>query len=196
MPIFVIIYLAYSTNRKRNSRQIQSKRECVTVSLENYGHEGLKHMSMIEMAKVILLDEKEAMGFKDIFDKIAEVRGFTKSQKETKIVQFYTDLNLDGRFITIGSNVWGLKRWYPVGKIDDEVTTAPKKKKKTAKKATKGKKEKEVEELGLEDEGLDIVDGDIEEVVDGFGDDEVDDDEFDEIMDEELDEEEEEEEEK
>lgn len=165
------------------------------MSLKEHGHEELKHKSMIEVAKLILLDEKKAMNFKDIFDKIAEVREFTESQKETKIVQFYTDLNLDGHFITIGSNTWGLKRWYPVGKIDDEVVKAPKKKKKTPKKATIKKKEEEVEELGLEDEGLDIVDADIEEVVDGFDDDEVDDDEFGEIEDEELVDEEDEDEE-
>lgn len=154
------------------------------MSLKEYSHEELKSMSAVEVAKIILLDEKKAMNFKDIFDEIAEVRGLTETQKEDKVVQFYTDLNLDGRFITLGSNTWGLKRWYPVGQIDEEVTVTPKKKKK---KATKKKKETTVEEEPvLEDEGLDIVDGDIEEVIDGFDDEEVDDG-FDDIIDEELD---------
>lgn len=154
------------------------------MSLKDYSHEELKSMSAVEVAKIILLDEKKAMNFKDIFDEIADVRELTEAQKEDKVVQFYTDLNLDGRFITLGSNTWGLKRWYPVGQIDEEVTVIPKKKKK---KTTKKKKETTVEEEPvLEDEGLDIVDGDIEEVIDGFDDEEADDG-FDDIIDEELD---------
>src|SRR5690625_7912346 len=94
-------------------------------------------MSAVEVAKTILLDEKEAMNFKDIFDKIAEVRELTETQKEDKVVQFYTDLNLDGRIITVGSNTWGLKRWYPAGTIDDEVTATPNRKKKKETKRTK-----------------------------------------------------------
>lgn len=154
------------------------------MNIKDYSHDELKSMAAVEVAKLILLDEKKAMNFKDIFDKIAELRELTETQKQDKIVQFYTDLNLDGRFITLGSNTWGLKRWYPVGQIDEEVTVTPKKKKK----ATKKKKETVIEEeTVLEDEGLDIVDGDIEEVIGGFEDEEVDDG-FDDILDEELDE--------
>ena len=45
------------------------------MSLKDYSHEELKSMSAVEVAKIILLDEKKAMNFKDIFDEIAEVRG-------------------------------------------------------------------------------------------------------------------------
>lgn len=134
---------------------------------------------MIELAHLILLDEKKAINFREIFDKIAEMKEFTNEQKEEFIAQFYTDLNIDGRFMTLGSNMWGLKRWYPVEQMDEEVNLAPKKKKKKAK-----KKKKEViedDEIDIEAEDLDIVDGDVEELVDGFADDE--DEDFDEIDD-------------
>ncbi|WP_042221394.1 DNA-directed RNA polymerase subunit delta [Oceanobacillus manasiensis] len=151
------------------------------MSLQNYSHEESKNLSMIELANAIMLDEKKAMNFKDVFEKIAEIKEFSDSDKEANIAQFYTDLNVDGRFITIGSNMWGLKRWYPVETMDEEVAAAPKKKKKTK------KKKKEEESVDLVEEELDIVDEDIEEMADDFDDDEED--EFDTDLEEELDEE-------
>lgn len=150
------------------------------MSLANYSHEESKKLSMIELANAIMLDEKKAMNFRDVFEKIAEIKGFSDEEKQTNIAQFYTDLNVDGRFITIGSNMWGLKRWYPVEAMDEEVTAAPKKKKKTK------KKKKEEESLDLVEEELDIVDEDIEEMADDFDDDEED--EFDTDLEEEFDE--------
>ncbi|PAV31384.1 DNA-directed RNA polymerase subunit delta [Virgibacillus profundi] len=144
------------------------------MSLKKYSHEELKSMSMIDLADLLLLEEKKAINFKDIFEKIAELKGLTKKEKQEYISQFYTDLNVNGHFITIGENMWGLKRWYPVEQMDEEVAPAPKKKKKKAK-----KKKKEVVE-----EELDIVDEDIEEIVD-----DLDEDEFEkELGEEELDE--------
>lgn len=69
---------------------------------------------MLELANLILTDEKTEMNFLDLFHKVAEVKGLTEAQKEDLLARFYTDLNVDGRFTTLGSNVWGLKRWYPV----------------------------------------------------------------------------------
>ena len=37
--------------------------------------------------------------------------------------QFYTDMNIDGRFLAIAENQWGLREWYPVEQIEEE--TAP-----------------------------------------------------------------------
>jgi hypothetical protein len=36
------------------------------------------------------------------------------SKIENRIVQFYTDLNTDGRFLNVGENIWGLRDWYSV----------------------------------------------------------------------------------
>lgn len=143
---------------------------------------------MIEMASRILLEEKKAIHYKEVFEKIAELKGFTAKQKKEEISHFYTDMNVDGRFLTLGSGMWGLKRWYPVEQAEEQLTEVPKKKKKATK-----KKKLEVEET----EELDIVDDEMAEVVPDDFDDELDDDfdedfddeDFDEDLEEEIDEE-------
>lgn len=100
----------------------------------NHSQEELKNVAMIDLANMLMVDEKKALDFHEAFDRIAEIKGFSEGEKDEQLVQFYTDLNVDGRFMTIGSNVWGLKRWYPVDQIDEEVAAAPTKKRKKASK--------------------------------------------------------------
>ncbi|MCR1835442.1 DNA-directed RNA polymerase subunit delta [Oceanobacillus caeni] len=153
------------------------------MSLKDYSPEQIENMSMLELASIILKEEKKALHFKDVFDKVAEVKGFSEAEKEEKIAQFYTDLNVDGRFTTLGSNMWGLKRWYPIEQADEEVHTPKKKKKKATKKKRKEEEIDEEEDFGEEDDLLE--DEDIDEV---FGDEEEDLDEDDEELDPDLDE--------
>src|SRR5690606_4770508 len=70
--------------------------------------------------------------FNELVDEITKTLGLSEEEVRTRISQFYTDLNIDGRFITLGDNRWGLRTWYPYEQIDEEVTHTekPKKKKK------------------------------------------------------------------
>ncbi|WP_337969591.1 DNA-directed RNA polymerase subunit delta [Virgibacillus salexigens] len=153
------------------------------MSLKDFSHEQIQNMSMIELASLILLDEKKAIHFKDIFNKLADLRGYSEEEKQATIAQFYTDLNVDGRFITIGENMWGLKRWYPVEQMDEEVTNAPKKKKKAKKKEEANESEEE-ENLDITDDEMEIfdedfdIDEDLDELDEDFDEDFDDDEEF------------------
>ncbi|PWZ93323.1 DNA-directed RNA polymerase subunit delta, partial [Staphylococcus pseudintermedius] len=46
---------------------------------------------------------------------------YEDAQIEDRIVQFYTDLNTDGRFLSVGDNVWGLRDWYSVDDIEEKI---------------------------------------------------------------------------
>lgn len=115
--------------------------------------------SMIEIATDLLKEEKKAMHYRDLFDQVAKIKQLTKKQQDGVIAQFYTDLNLDGRFLTLGQGLWGLKVWYPVEQIDEEITQEPKKKK---------KKKKKVKEKVIEPSIDDVDDEDLTEIPLGF----------------------------
>ncbi|MDL4839174.1 DNA-directed RNA polymerase subunit delta [Aquibacillus rhizosphaerae] len=146
------------------------------MSLKKYSSQEIAERSMIELANLILIEKNKATDFREVYDEIVELKGFTKKQKEEYISQFYTDLNIDGRFMTMGSNLWGLKSWYTVEQFDEEITAAPKKKKKKKKAATKRKaKVKEPVEEDLDEEDLDFDDVDLDEELDDYDDDDLDD---------------------
>src|SRR5699024_4473203 len=87
---------------------------------KKYKKKKIEKMPMIELANVILAEKKEEMNFLDLFQVVAEQKGFTQSQREDFIARFYTDLNVDGRFTALGKNIWGLKRWFPVDQTSEK----------------------------------------------------------------------------
>lgn len=94
---------------------------------------------MIEVARAILSDRHETMAFSDLLNEVQSFTGKTDDEIRARLAQFYTDLNIDGSFISLGDNVWGLRSWYPIDSIDEavhldleeeEATAKPKKKRK------------------------------------------------------------------
>lgn len=81
------------------------------MKLQGNGKERTTKMSLVELAKQVLIEEKIEMSFLDLFEKVAVLKGLSEEEKNERIAQFYTDLNMDGNFVSTGSNVWGLKRW-------------------------------------------------------------------------------------
>ncbi|RWZ58954.1 DNA-directed RNA polymerase subunit delta [Halobacillus fulvus] len=143
------------------------------MSLKELSQDQIQEMSMIEIATIMLEDEREAIDFNEIFNRIASMKGLTEQQKENSIAQFYTDMNIDGRFMTIGTNRWGLKSWYPVEQMEEEIANLPQKRKKKKKKPSKlledelgvsefdDEEDEDLEEdLDLTDEDLDLDDDD------------------------------------
>ncbi|OCA82469.1 DNA-directed RNA polymerase subunit delta [Bacillus sp. FJAT-27225] len=140
------------------------------MSLENYSKEQLKEMSMIEMAYELLKNKKQTLAFNEIIDEIAKASDLSKDQVRSRIAQFYTDLNIDGRFISLGENKWGLRVWYPVDTVEEEQVHAAKPKKKKAKKVLDDDLD-DYEELEDEAEFDDFAEDDIlDEDEDSFDD--------------------------
>lgn len=100
------------------------------MALDQYKDYEIEEMSMIELAFELLVQDKQPMDFHDLVQKISEVKGMAREEVEERIAQFYTDLNIDGRFIALNENHWGLKRWYPYDPADEDLAVEVKKKKK------------------------------------------------------------------
>ncbi|MFD1064550.1 DNA-directed RNA polymerase subunit delta [Oceanobacillus locisalsi] len=135
----------------------------MNVSVKEMTQEQIDEISMIELGSLILQEENKAIPFQDLFSKIADLKNLSEEKKENSIAQFYTDMNLDGRYLTLGSGVWGLKSWYPVEQAEEEITEEPKKRKK--------KKKAPAEETADVQEDLDVTDEDIDSIMDDFGED-------------------------
>ena len=130
------------------------------MNFKQYSPEELKECSMIEVVHSVLGDKRQATTFNELVKEIAQVLGLSQEQVNAKLAQFYTDLNIDGRFINLGENRWGLRSWYPYEQIDEEILPQP-----------KPKKKRKVEEDGFddyieEDEDFDDADANEEEVED------------------------------
>ncbi|WP_316244916.1 DNA-directed RNA polymerase subunit delta [Oceanobacillus jeddahense] len=147
----------------------------MNVSLKEMTQEQIDDLSMIELGSIILKEENKAISFQDLFSKIADLKNFSEEKKENLIAQFYTDMNVDGRYLTLGSGMWGLKSWYPVEQAEEEITDEPKKRKKKKKAAV-------VEETEDINEDLDVTDEEIDDMLDDFED--VEDTDLEEIEDE------------
>ncbi|MCM3631588.1 DNA-directed RNA polymerase subunit delta [Paenibacillus glycanilyticus] len=86
--------------------------------------ERLKEMPMVDLAFELLKSANTPYYYRDLMMEIAKVRGLSADGVNQVIAQVYTEINIDGRFACVGSNMWGLKRWYPVEKNEDPITNA------------------------------------------------------------------------
>lgn len=98
---------------------------CGKVSLiQALSPEQTAEMAMVDLAHMLLTDSGEPQTFQQILQRLAELKNMSQEQIDQMIVQIYTEINLDGRFVNIGDGLWGLKKWYPVEQYDD-VTPTP-----------------------------------------------------------------------
>ena len=124
--------------------------------------EQLREESLIDLAYAILEDRKSAINFNDLLEEIKSYNGMTDAELKERLVQFYTDLNVEGRFLLNQENGWGLREWYKVETIEEE--TAPTVKTRKKKKATDDD-EDEDDILELDEEDV-VFEEDFDEFVD------------------------------
>ncbi len=139
-------------------------------------------LSMVEVAHAILEAKNEVLDFNQLLVEIQEYMELTDEALESRMTRFYTDLNIDGSFISLGDNRWGLRAWYPIDSIDEEIATSMEDEE--VKKPRK--KRKKVNAFGSEDDLIDYNDDDPEdeELID---DEDLDSDDLDDDMDVDLD---------
>lgn len=65
--------------------------------------------SMTDIAYTILKTSKEQKAFDFLWKGITQELGFSEEQARSKIAFLYTQLITDGRFITVGENIWDLR---------------------------------------------------------------------------------------
>lgn len=79
---------------------------------------------MVDLAFMILKAANTPFYYRDLMNEVAKLRGMSEEEIQDAIAQLYTEINIDGRFACVGTNLWGLKRWYPIEKSEDPIANA------------------------------------------------------------------------
>ena len=91
----------------------------VKHEIKDFTKEMVDEHSFIEMAYIYLSENSKETNLYDMVDEFKRIGNYKDSEIENRILQFYTDLNTDGRFLSVGENIWGLRDWYSVEDIEE-----------------------------------------------------------------------------
>lgn len=77
----------------------------------------MSEKSNLDVAFDLINKEGKEVSFKDIWAEITRVQGFDEETSKRLMGQFYTNLSLDGRFVTLGDNKWDLRSRHTFDKV-------------------------------------------------------------------------------
>ncbi|SOB89916.1 DNA-directed RNA polymerase subunit delta [Ureibacillus xyleni] len=147
------------------------------MNIRELTKEQLAEESLIDLAYAVLEERKSPIAFHDLLKEIQTLNGLSDDEIQARLVQFYTDMNIDGRFLLNHENGWGLREWYKVETIEEETAPTVKARKRKSKAV-----DDEDEELIVDEDDL-VFEEDFEEFVDVEEIDELDDEEEEEDLD-------------
>lgn len=125
------------------------------MNIRELTKEELLEESFVDLTYAILEETKETKLFLELVAELQSLIGLTEEEMKKNLAQYYTDLNIDGRFLILGENRWGLRQWYPVEQIEEESAPTVKARKKKKTKLT----DEEFDEMDLElEDELDFED--------------------------------------
>ncbi|MGT2906964.1 DNA-directed RNA polymerase subunit delta [Streptococcus dentiloxodontae] len=95
------------------------------MELDVFAGQEKSELSMIEVARAILetRGRDNEMYFSDLVNEIQNYLEKSDASIREALPFFYSDLNTDGSFIPLGDNKWGLRSWYAIDEIDEEIIT-------------------------------------------------------------------------
>ena len=80
------------------------------VKLKDLSAEKIKEMSLIDLCYAYMVEEGiEKLNIYDFLDYIKPLRSVDDEEFTAQAAYFYTDLNLDGRFVCVEDGSWKLR---------------------------------------------------------------------------------------
>ena len=73
--------------------------------------------SLIEHAYELIAKNNGPVNFKEIWAYVKEQSGMSEEEAMKKAGQFFTNMMLDGRFVTLGENEWDLRERHTFDKV-------------------------------------------------------------------------------
>ncbi len=94
------------------------------MELKGFAGQNKEQLSMIEVAYQILVETNNVFEFNDLLAEVQDYLNMSQDELESKMANFYTEMNYDGSFISLGENRWGLREWYAIDSIDEEIVSS------------------------------------------------------------------------
>lgn len=73
--------------------------------------------SLIEIAYEFVSSHKGSVNFSEIWEHVKKVSEMSEEEANRKAGQFFTNMMLDGRFVTLGENEWDLRERHTFDKV-------------------------------------------------------------------------------
>ena len=73
--------------------------------------------SFVNTAYDIIVKNGSELPFATLWNAVCEELGLTEEDRVNRVSYFYTQLTLDGRFVTLGENVWDLRIRHTFDKV-------------------------------------------------------------------------------
>ena len=74
--------------------------------------------SFVDTAYDIVVKNGTELPFATLWNNVCEELGLTQEDRVARVSYFYTQLTLDGRFVTLGENVWDLRIRHTFDKVN------------------------------------------------------------------------------
>jgi len=78
---------------------------------------------MLETAYSIIEEAGHELTFASLYEEVAKILSMTDAEKDARIGDFYTELTLDGRFVTLVDNTWDLRARHVYDKVHIDVNS-------------------------------------------------------------------------
>lgn len=90
----------------------------------NLSPETVKEMPMVDIVYELLKQSDEPLYYRDLVKRIADLKEYSEEDMLSYMAQLYTEVNIDGRFICVGRNLWDLKERYTMEQSTDAAVAA------------------------------------------------------------------------
>jgi len=122
--------------------------------------EQLAEESMIDIAYAVLAEKRENLTLRQLMDEVRKLNGVTVRGMSDRLHRVNTDINVDGRFLSIDDIRWGLREWYPVDQLEVESAPVVRTRRKRRKSADEVDEIDDEDEEELDEDGFDKIDVD------------------------------------
>jgi DNA-directed RNA polymerase subunit delta len=144
------------------------------MNIREMTKEQLQEESIIDIAYAVLAEKNENLTLRQLMDEVRKLNGVTVRAMAEKLPRVNTDINIDGRFLSIDDIRWGLREWYPVDQL--EVETAPVVRTRRKRKAAVDDEDDldlDDDEDVVDEDGFDLIDVDEDDEDDVEGEDDI-----------------------